>query len=574
MSSAPKSSDFPTPAPAAEPWQRPDPQWYKDAVFYEVLVRAFYDPQATGSGTLAGLEEKLDYLEWLGVDCLWLPPFYDSPLRDGGYDIRDFRKVLPEFGTVEDFVSLIDAAHKRGIRIITDFPINHTSDTHEWFQASRRDPEGPYGDYYVWTDDPTQYEGTRIIFIDTEESNWTWDPVRKQFFWHRFFSHQPDLNYDNPRVQEEVLDVIRFWLDLGMDGIRLDAIPYLFEREGTSSENLPETHEFIKRVRTLFDEHYPGRFLLAEANQMPDEVVQYFGPSAEGGSSECQMAFHFPVMPRIFMALEQELAQPVVDILARTPEIPHDAQWGIFLRNHDELTLEMVDDEERAFMYDAYATDPRMRANVGIRRRLAPLLGGDRDRLELAHALLLSLPGSPFLYYGDEIGMGDNIWLPDRDGVRTPMQWSNDKNGGFSAADPERLYLPPIRNDQYGTHTVNVESQMQRRNSLLHWVRRLVHIRKQYKAFGRGTFDVVKHANPHVLAFVREYTDERGQTERILCVHNLSSVPQPVEMELSQFAGVVPRELSGGGDFPAIGELPWLCTLSPSGFFWFDISCA
>ena len=554
--------DAPTPAPGNEPWERPDPEWYKDAVFYEVLVRAFYDPDNTGSGTLKGVEEKLDYLQWLGVDCLWLPPFYDSPLRDGGYDIRDFRKVLPEFGTVEDFVSLIDAAHKRGIRIITDFPINHTSDSHPWFQESRRDPSGPYGDFYVWSDTPAPYTDARIIFIDTEESNWTYDPVRKQYFWHRFFSHQPDLNYDNPDVQDAILDVIRFWLGLGMDGIRLDAIPYLYEREGTNCENLPETHEFIKRVRKLFDEEYPGRFLLAEANQMPDEVVQYFGDS-----DECQMAFHFPVMPRIFMGISQESAQPIIDILRETPDIPESAQWGIFLRNHDELTLEMVSEQERDVMYTTFATDPRMRANVGIRRRLAPLLGGHRDRLELAHALLLSLPGSPFLYYGDEIGMGDNIWLPDRDGVRTPMQWNADRNGGFSRTDPERLYLPAIRNDTYGYQAVNVESQMGRENSLLHWVRERVHIRKQYKAFGRGDYQEVEHSNPRVLAFIREYDGEK-----ILCINNMSSLPQPVEMNLSHLAGVVPRELSGNVEFPAIGELPWLVTLAPHGHLWFDIS--
>ena len=557
----------PAPAPGSEPWQRPDPEWYKDAVFYEVLVRAFYDPDGTGSGTLKGVEEKLDYLQWLGVDCLWLPPFYDSPLRDGGYDIRDFRKVLPEFGTVEDFISLVDAAHKRGIRIITDFPINHTSDAHPWFQESRRDPEGPYGDFYVWTDDPSEYSEARIIFIDTEESNWTYDPVRKQYFWHRFFSHQPDLNYDNPAVQDAIIDVIRFWLDLGMDGIRLDAIPYLFEREGTNCENQPETHQFIKRVRTLFDEEYPGRFLLAEANQMPHEVVQYFGSGEDGSGDECQMAFHFPVMPRIFMGISQEKAQPIIDILRETPDIPDTAQWGIFLRNHDELTLEMVTEEERDFMYATFASEPRMRANVGIRRRLAPLLGGHRDRLELAHALLLSLPGSPFLYYGDEIGMGDNIWLPDRDGVRTPMQWSADRNGGFSRAQPEQLYLPAIRNDTYGYQAVNVESQMERENSLLHWVRERVHIRKQYKAFGRGDYQEVDHPNPQVLAFIREF-----EGERILCVNNMSSLPQPVEMNLSHLAGVTPRELSGNVEFPAIGELPWLVTLAPHGHFWFDIS--
>ncbi|WP_018296071.1 maltose alpha-D-glucosyltransferase [Corynebacterium lubricantis] len=563
----PDAEDFdtPTPAPGNEPWARGDHEWYKDAVFYEVLVRGFYDPENTGSGSLKGVTEKLDYIQWLGIDALWLPPFYDSPLKDGGYDIRDFRKVLPEFGTVEDFVELVDQAHRRGLRIITDFPINHTSDQHPWFQESRRDPKGPYGDFYVWSDTDEKYEDARIIFVDTEDSNWTYDPVRKQYFWHRFFSHQPDLNYDNPDVQEAILDVIRFWLDLGMDGIRLDAIPYLFERDGTNGENLPETHQFIKRVRKMFDEEYPGRFLLAEANQMPDEVVAYFGEPDIG--DECHMAFHFPVMPRIYMGLHQEKAQPIIDILNETPDIPESAQWGMFLRNHDELTLEMVTEEERDYMYTHFAKEPRMKANVGIRRRLAPLLGGHRDRLELAHAILLSLPGSPFLYYGDEIGMGDNIWLPDRDGVRTPMQWSNDRNGGFSRAEPERLYLPAIQNDQYGYQTVNVEAQMGRDNSILHWVRERVLIRKQYKAFGRGGLEFVNHSNESVLAFVREYDGER-----ILCVNNMSSRPQPVEMHLAHYAGITPRELSGGEYFPQIGELPWLVTLAPHGFFWFDIS--
>ncbi|MHA2789512.1 maltose alpha-D-glucosyltransferase [Corynebacterium sp. S7] len=563
----PEAEDFdtPTPAPGNEPWARGDHEWYKDAVFYEVLVRGFYDPEGTGSGSLKGVTEKLDYIQWLGIDAIWLPPFYDSPLKDGGYDIRDFRKVLPEFGTVEDFVELVDQAHRRGLRVITDFPINHTSDQHPWFQESRRDPKGPYGDFYVWSDTDEKYEEARIIFVDTEDSNWTYDPVRKQYFWHRFFSHQPDLNYDNPDVQEAILDVIRFWLDLGMDGIRLDAIPYLFERDGTNGENLPETHKFIKRVRKMFDEDYPGRFLLAEANQLPDEVVAYFGEPDVG--DECHMAFHFPVMPRIYMGLHQERAQPIIDILNETPDIPESAQWGMFLRNHDELTLEMVTEEERDYMYTHFAKEPRMKANVGIRRRLTPLLGGHRDRLELAHAILLSLPGSPFLYYGDEIGMGDNIWLPDRDGVRTPMQWSNDRNGGFSRAEPERLYLPAIQNDQYGYQTVNVEAQMGRDNSILQWVRERVLIRKQYKAFGRGGLEFVNHANETVLAFVREYEDER-----ILCVNNLSSRPQPVEMHLAHYAGIVPRELSGGEYFPEIGELPWLVTLAPHGFFWFDIS--
>lgn len=557
--------DTPAPAPGDNPWERSDHQWYKDAVFYEVLVRAFYDPDNSGSGSLKGITEKLDYLQWLGVDCLWLPPFFDSPLRDGGYDVRDFRKVLPEFGTVEDFVELVDAAHKRGIRVITDLVVNHTSDQHPWFQESRHDPDGPYGDFYVWSDTDQKYEDARIIFIDTEESNWTWDPVRKQYFWHRFFSHQPDLNYDNPEVQEAMLDMMRFWLDLGMDGFRMDAVPYLYEREGTNGENLPETHAFLKRIRRMVDEEYPGRVLLAEANQMPDEVVEYFGEPDKG--DECHMNFHFPLMPRIFMAVHMGQRQPISDILEQTPDIPDSAQWGIFLRNHDELTLEMVNDEERAYMYTHYAKDPRMKANVGIRRRLAPLLEGDRNKLELLNGLLLSLPGSPILYYGDEIGMGDNIWLYDRDGVRTPMQWSSDRNGGFSKADPERLYLPPIQNDRFGYQQVNVESQMDIKNSLLQWTRAQIHIRKQYKAFGLGTFREITAENTTVFSYLREY---KGET--ILCVNNLSDRPQAVMLDLSEFSGVTPRELSGGEAFPTIGELPWLVTLPPHGFFWFDIS--
>ncbi|AKK11599.1 maltose alpha-D-glucosyltransferase [Corynebacterium uterequi] len=554
--------DSPAPAPGDNPWERPDHQWYKDAVFYEVLVRAFYDPDNSGSGSLKGVTEKLDYLAWLGVDCLWLPPFYDSPLRDGGYDIRNYREVLPEFGTVEDFVELVDQAHKRGIRIITDLVVNHTSDQHPWFQESRHDPEGPYGDYYVWSDDPQRYSEARIIFIDTEESNWTFDPVRKQYFWHRFFSHQPDLNFDNPEVQEAMLDVMRFWLELGLDGFRLDAVPYLFEREGTNGENLPETHQFLKRVRRVIDEEYPGRALLAEANQMPDEVVDYFGDG-----DECHMAFHFPVMPRIFMGVHQGSRTPISEILRDTPDIPATAQWGMFLRNHDELTLEMVTDDERAYMYKHYAKDPRMKANVGIRRRLAPLLDGDRNRQELLTALLLSLPGSPVLYYGDEIGMGDNIWLYDRDGVRTPMQWSSDRNGGFSKADPERLYLPAIQNDQYGYQTINVENQMKKENSLLKWTRAHVQVRKQYKAFGRGSYRELYSKNDAVLSFLREY---KGET--ILCINNLASTPQGVSLDLSEFAGVVPRELTGGAYFPTIDDRPQNFTLAPHGFFWFDLT--
>ena len=436
-----------------------DPTWFKHAVFYEVLVRAFVDGNADGSGDLRGLMERLDYLQWLGVDCIWLPPFYDSPLRDGGYDIRDFYKVLPEFGTVEDFVALLNAAHERGIRVITDLVMNHTSDSHPWFQESRHDPDGPYGDFYVWSDTSEKYTDARIIFIDTEESNWTFDSVRKQFYWHRFFSHQPDLNYDNPVVQEAMIDVLRFWLDLGIDGFRLDAVPYLFEREGTNCENLPETHAFLKRVRKVVDDEFPGRVLLAEANQWPADVVEYFGDPSTGGD-ECHMAFHFPLMPRIFMAVRRESRFPISEILGQTPEIPDLAQWGIFLRNHDELTLEMVSDEERDYMYSEYAKDPRMKANVGIRRRLAPLLDNDRNQIELFTALLLSLPGSPCLYYGDEIGMGDVIWLGDRDGVRTPMQWTPDRNAGFSKANPGRLYLPASQDSVYGYQAVNVEAQM------------------------------------------------------------------------------------------------------------------
>jgi maltose alpha-D-glucosyltransferase/alpha-amylase len=413
----------------------PDPGWYKRAVFYEVLVRAFADSNADGTGDLRGLISKLDYLSWLGVDCLWLPPFYRSPLRDGGYDIADFRKVQPEFGTIDDFVELIEAAHAHGIRIITDLVMNHTSDEHPWFQASRTDPTGPYGDFYVWSDTDTGYPDARVIFVDTEPSNWTFDPVRGQYYWHRFFTHQPDLNYDNPAVGDAMIDVMRFWLDMGVDGFRLDAVPYLYEREGTDGENLPETHAFLRRCRAVVDADYPHAVLLAEANQWPADVVEYFGDPAVGGD-ECHMCFHFPLMPRIFMAARRESRFPISEILAQTPEIPESGQWGIFLRNHDELTLEMVSDEDRDYMWAEYAADPRMKANIGIRRRLAPLLDGDRKRLELFTALLLSLPGSPVLYYGDEIGMGDNIWLGDRDGVRTPMQWAPDRNGGFSRANP------------------------------------------------------------------------------------------------------------------------------------------
>ena len=548
----------------------PQPEWFKRAVFYEVLVRAFADSNDDGTGDLRGLAGKMDYLEWLGVDCLWLPPFYASPLRDGGYDISDYRAVLPEFGNVDDFVYLLDAAHKRGIRVITDLVLNHTSDAHPWFQESRNDPAGPYGNFYVWADTDDGYPEARIIFVDTETSNWTYDPVRGQFYWHRFFSHQPDLNFENPEVQDAMLDVIRFWLDLGIDGFRLDAVPYLFEEEGTNCENLARTHEFLKRCRKLVDVEYPGRVLLAEANQWPADVVEYFGDPQVGGD-ECHMAFHFPLMPRIFMAVRRESRFPISEILAHTPQIPANCQWGIFLRNHDELTLEMVTDDERDYMYTEYAVDPRMKANIGIRRRLAPLLEGDRNQQELFTALLLSLPGSPVLYYGDEIGMGDNIWLGDRDGVRTPMHWTPDRNAGFSRCDPNRIYLPVIADAMYGYQAINVEAQANSGSSLLNWTRRMISVRRQHPAFGLGNFVELGSSNPSVLAYKRQY-DQQGQRDLLLCVNNLSRFPQPVELDLSEHTGAIPLELTGGIRFPAIGTLPYLLTLPGHGFYWFQIT--
>ena len=548
-----------------------DRHWYKRAVFYEVLVRAFHDHDGNGTGDLIGLTQKLDYLEWLGIDCLWLPPFYASPLRDGGYDISDFRAVLPEFGTVEDFVVLLTEAHKRGIRVITDLVMNHTSDQHPWFQESRHDPDGPYGDFYVWSDEDTGYPDARIIFVDTETSNWTRDPVRGQFFWHRFFSHQPDLNYENPEVGEAMIDVLRFWLDLGIDGFRLDAVPYLFEEEGTNCENLPRTHEFLKRCRKVVDDEYPDRILLAEANQWPEDVVAYFGDPAVGGD-ECHMAFHFPLMPRIFMAVRRESRFPISEILAKTPPIPSGAQWGIFLRNHDELTLEMVTDEERDYLYSEYVKDPRMRANIGIRRRLAPLLENDRNQLELFTSLLLSLPGSPVLYYGDEIGMGDNIWLGDRDSVRTPMQWTPDRNAGFSTCDPGRIYLPVIMDPVYGFQALNIEAQSASTQSLLNWTRRMIQVRREHPAFGLGDFTELGSSNPSVLAYRRHHGgDEDTEEDLVICVNNLSRFPQPVELDLSEHEGGVPVELTGGVRFPPIGELPYLLTLPGHGFYWFQI---
>ena len=544
-----------------------EPEWFKRAVFYEVLVRSFHDSNGDGIGDLRGLTAKLGYLQWLGIDCLWLPPFFASPLRDNGYDVADYRAVHPASGTIDDFVDLLDAAHTRGMRVIVDMVMNHTSDQHPWFQASRTDPDGPYGEYYMWADDDKRYPDARVIFIDTETSNWTFDPVRKQYFWHRFFSHQPDLNYENPRVQDAMLDVLRFWLDLGIDGFRLDAVPYLYAQEDTNCENLPATHDFLKLLRKIVDDEYPGRVLLAEANQWPEDVVDYFG-DFESGGDECHMAFHFPVMPRIFMAVRRESRIPISEALANTPAIPSGCQWGIFLRNHDELTLEMVTDEERDYMYAEYAKDPRMRANVGIRRRLAPLLDNDRNQIELFTALLLSLPGSPVLYYGDEIGMGDNIWLGDRDAVRTPMQWTPDRNAGFSTGDPGRLLLPAVMDPVYGYQVTNVEAQTSNTSSLLHWTRRMIRIRHRHPSFGLGTFTEQPSANPSVLVYRRRYDTADGTSDMVLCINNLSRRPQPVELELPELRGYIPIEVTGNVPFPPIGDSPYQVTLPGHGFYW------
>ena len=538
-----------------------DPQWYRRAVFYELLVRGFYDANSDGTGDLRGVVEKMDYLEWLGIDCIWLLPFYQSPLRDGGYDISDFFTVLPEYGDLADANALVEESHKRGIRVIADMVMNHTSEAHPWFQESRLDRTNPKADWYVWSDTDQRWPEARIIFTDTEHSNWTWDPVRQQYYWHRFFSHQPDLNYDNPEVQSAMLDVVRFWLDIGLDGFRLDAVPYLFERDGTNGENLPETHEFLRRLRKEVDDLFPGKVLLAEANQWPADVVDYFGDG-----DECHMCFHFPLMPRMFMALRRESRHPITEIMAQTPELPVGCQWGIFLRNHDELTLEMVTDDDRDYMYSEYAKDPRMKINIGIRRRLATLLDNDRRVSELFHALLFSLPGSPILYYGDEIGMGDNVYLGDRASVRTPMHWSPDRNAGFSKADFAKLYLPPLMDPVYGYQSVNVEAGMRNPSSFLHWLRRMLEVRGQHPVFGVGTFEIISVDNPSVLAYLR--VDE-GTT--VVCVHNLSRFAQPVELPLSRFDGYQPVELAGRVTFPRIGTLPYLLTLAPYGYLWFEL---
>ena len=530
-----------------------DPEWYKRAVFYEVLVRGFADSDGDGTGDLRGLTSRLDYLEWLGIDCIWLLPIYASPLRDGGYDISDFMAVLPDYGNIGDFVTLVDEAHRArhpGHRRPGHEPHQRSA---PWFQASRSDPDGPFGDFYVWSDTDDRYSGARVIFVDTEQSNWTFDPVRGQYFWHRFFSHQPDLNFENPRVQDAMLEVLRFWLDLGIDGFRLDAVPYLYEREGTNCENLKETHEYLKRVRTEIDKLYPDRVLLAEANQWPADVIEYFG-DAEIGGDECHMAFHFPLMPRIFMAVRREQRYPVSEILAQTPTIPATCQWGIFLRNHDELTLEMVTDDERDYMYAEYAKDPRMKANIGIRRRLAPLLENDRNQLELFTALLMSLPGSPVLYYGDEIGMGDNIWLGDRDGVRTPMQWTPDRNGGFSQTDPQRLYLPPIMDPLYGYQALNVEAQQRDAGSFLQWTRRMIEIRKRHPVFGTGIYEELDLLQPE-RAGLRPAAGRLGRRRlRRLGPHLVRE--QPVQVPAAGRAGPAPVHGRHAGRVHGRRDLP------------------
>ena len=540
-----------------------DPLWYRDAIVYELHIKAFADSNGDGIGDFPGLTAKLDYIQNLGVNTIWVLPFYPSPQRDDGYDIADYHNINPVYGSRRDFRQFVREAHRRGLRVIIELVINHTSDQHPWFQAARAAPRGSSKrDFYVWSDTDKKFPETRIIFTDTESSNWTWDPVAKQYYWHRFFSHQPDLNFDNPVVEAAITKVMRFWLDQGVDGLRLDAIPYLIEREGTNNENLAETHAVIKRMRAVVDQHYQGRMFLAEANQWPEDVRDYFG---EG--DECHMAYHFPLMPRMYMAIAQEDRHPIIEIMRQTPDIPANCQWAVFLRNHDELTLEMVTDAERDYMYSTYASDPRMRINFGIRRRLAPLLENNRDKIELINSMLMSMPGSPILYYGDELGMGDNIYLGDRNGVRTPMQWSPDRNAGFSRADPARLFLPPIMDPIYGYLAVNVEAQEKSPSSLLNWMKRLIAARKAHPAFGRGSLEFLHPGNRKILAYLR-ITD----TETLLCVANLARTAQPVELDLARFKGRVPIELMGRTAFPPVGELPYFLTLPGHGFYWFQLS--
>ncbi len=552
---APRRSPAPPPLPE-------DPTWYQDAIIYEMHVKAFSDSNGDGNGDFAGLVEKLDYIADLGVTAIWLLPFYPSPLRDDGYDISDYMGVHADYGTLRQFRSFVREAHRRGLRVITELVVNHTSDQHPWFAESRANPTGPKRDWYVWSDNAEPYADARIIFTDTESSNWAWDNERRAYYWHRFFSHQPDLNWENQQVFRAILRVMRFWLDLGVDGLRLDAVPYLIERDGTNCENLPETHEVLRRLRVAMDERHPGRMLLAEANQWPPDVRPYFGDG-----DECQMAFHFPLMPRIWIALRKEDSWPIIDIMEQTPAIPESCQWALFLRNHDELTLEMVTDDERDYMWSEYAIDPRMRLNLGIRRRLAPLVDNSRRRIELLTSLLLSLHGTPIIYYGDEIGMGDNVHLGDRNGVRTPMQWSGDRNAGFSRADVHALYAPLVADPVYGYQAVNVEAQQRVPGSLLNWMKRIIRVRKAYPVFGRGTQTFLRPDNHRVLAYLREHEEVT-----LLCVANLSRFAQYVELDLRQFNGRVPVELIGRVHFPKIGELPYLLTLGPHDFLWFELT--
>jgi len=541
--------------------QQSENLWYKDAVIYQLHVRTFCDSNGDGIGDFRGLTNKLDYLQELGINAIWLLPFYPSPLRDDGYDIADYTTVHPSYGSLQDFKDFLVAAHDRRIRVITEMVVNHTSDQHPWFQEARSSRENPKRDWYVWSETDTRYQGVRIIFVDTEMSNWAWDPISKSYYWHRFFNHQPDLNYDNPAVREAMWEVMKFWLDIGVDGFRLDAVPYLIERDGTSCENLPETHEIVRDLRKRVDAAYPGKMLLAEANQWPADVRSYFG-----NGDEFHMAFHFPLMPRMFMAVKLEDRKPIIEILEQTPQIPETCQWCIFLRNHDELTLEMVTDVERDYMYDEYAVDKAMRINLGIRRRLAPMMENDRRRVELLTGLLLSMPGTPIIYYGDEIGMGDNVYLGDRNGVRTPMQWNGGWNAGFSSADPERLYSPLISNPVYGYQAINVDSQRRSAHSLLSWTKSVIQTRNAFRAFSRGSIEFLNPSNHRVLAYVRRLGEEK-----ILVVNNLSSSAQAVELNLQQYKGHIPIEMFGRNLFPRIGDLPYLLTLGPYQFFWFRL---
>jgi maltose alpha-D-glucosyltransferase/alpha-amylase len=535
--------------------------WYKDAVIYQIHVRSFYDSNGDGIGDFQGLAQKIDYLHDLGVNAIWLMPFFPSPLRDDGYDISDYTSVHSNYGTLDDFKKFLTSAHESGIKVIIELVLNHTSDQHPWFQESRSSGDNPHRDWYVWSDTDTKYRGARIIFLDTEMSNWAWDPVSKSYYWHRFFSHQPDLNFENPAVREELWKVVKFWLAVGVDGFRLDAVPYLVEREGTSCENLPETHAILKDLRRRIDAEFPGTMLLAEANQWPADLRPYFGDG-----DEFHMAFHFPLMPRMFMGLKLEDRKPITEILQQTPEIPSACQWCLFLRNHDELTLEMVTDVERDYMYDVFARDKVMRLNLGIRRRLAPLLDNDRRRIELMNGMLMSLPGTPIIYYGDEIGMGDNVHLGDRNGVRTPMQWNGGWNAGFSAADPESLYSPLILNPVYGYQAINVQSQKRSEHSLLSWMQRLIRVRRSTPAFGRGSIEFLYPANHRVLAYVRQI-----ERETVLVVNNLSSAAQAVELDLRRYKGNILIELFGRNIFPRVGDLPYLLTMGPYQFYWFRL---